>query len=296
MVSIRPRYTFDCDFGKVFASTSAVEREILARFNQLESLLDSPNEVAERVYDFLSDVSPPMSTRQRVLYPDFSLDDIFPKDRLYRTLYSIQVLTSHLGECNKLGVADQKFILHGANVLSRLLLDASRPISGIILLKCLPSLVDFLQERPLNSPPPPYLENAKELGFLLLEITECVQQMPFPAQVQTQSPAAPAPLSVRAQLTRLAYSVILQLARTDGLWPEIENSEDFISAHRQTLLSKDASVSHSLAILMGDFLKEKTRAGYEDVHEYPRCSAAGCDGRGLFHYWVFLVIRRGNLG
>lgn len=49
VVSIRPRYTFDCDFGKVFASTSAVEREILARFDQLESLLDSPNEVAERV-------------------------------------------------------------------------------------------------------------------------------------------------------------------------------------------------------------------------------------------------------
>jgi ubiquitin carboxyl-terminal hydrolase 34 len=49
VVSIRPRYTFDCDFSKVFASTSAVESEIRARFGLLESLLDSPDEVAERV-------------------------------------------------------------------------------------------------------------------------------------------------------------------------------------------------------------------------------------------------------
>jgi hypothetical protein len=49
VVSIRPRYTFDCDFSKVFASTSAVESEIRARFNLLESLLDGPEEVAERV-------------------------------------------------------------------------------------------------------------------------------------------------------------------------------------------------------------------------------------------------------
>jgi ubiquitin carboxyl-terminal hydrolase 34 len=49
VVSIRPRYTFDCDFSKVFASTSAVESEIRARFGLLESLLDGPEEVAERV-------------------------------------------------------------------------------------------------------------------------------------------------------------------------------------------------------------------------------------------------------
>lgn len=49
VVSIRPRYTFDCDFGKVFASTSPVEGEIRAKFNHLECLLDGPGVVAERV-------------------------------------------------------------------------------------------------------------------------------------------------------------------------------------------------------------------------------------------------------
>jgi ubiquitin carboxyl-terminal hydrolase 34 len=49
VVSIRPRYTFDCDFGKVFAPTTPVEGEIRAKFGHLESLLDGPEVVAERV-------------------------------------------------------------------------------------------------------------------------------------------------------------------------------------------------------------------------------------------------------
>jgi ubiquitin carboxyl-terminal hydrolase 34 len=49
VVSIRPRYTFDCDFGKVFPSTSPIEGETRAKFSQLESLLDGPELVAERV-------------------------------------------------------------------------------------------------------------------------------------------------------------------------------------------------------------------------------------------------------
>ncbi|KAM0716283.1 hypothetical protein Q7P37_007728 [Cladosporium fusiforme] len=304
VVSIRPRYTFDCDFGKVFASTSAVEREILARFDHLEMLLDSPDEVAERVYKFLSEVSPPMSTRQRVLASDVSLDDIFPKDRLYRTLYSIRVLTSHLGECNKLGVADQQFILHGAKMLSSLLLDNTRNLSGLVLLKCLPGLVDFLQgtgqnsksstrlrfadissERPQNSPPPPYLEHPKDLGFRLLEIIEHIQQMSFPMQLPI--PSQIIPLSVRAQVTRLAYSVLLQLARTDGLWPEIESSEQFVNAHRKILLNKDGSVSQALGVLMGDFLKEQrelTTGTYLNalIALMPDAMAADCSTSGFF--------------
>jgi len=49
VVAIRPRYTFDCDFSKVFAPRSAVESEIRARFSLLESFLDGPAEEAERV-------------------------------------------------------------------------------------------------------------------------------------------------------------------------------------------------------------------------------------------------------
>lgn len=271
VVSIRPRYTFDCDFGKVFASTSAVESEIRLRFDDLETLLDAPAEVAERVgslresaarspltglqvYSFLSDVSPPMSTRQRVLAPDASLEAIFPQDQPWRTLYSIHVLSCHLHECNKLGVADQQFILLGAKTLSALLLDSGRAVSGRVLLKCLPSLLDFLQERPQDSPPPPYLTQSKQLGLRLFGIIAEIQKMPFAPMPFLPDSTQP---SMRAQLAKLAYAVILQMARTDGLWPEIANEGSFTDAHRSLLLSEDPTVSQLMWQVMSEFVKEK---------------------------------------
>ena len=255
VVSIRPRYTFDCDFGKVFASTSAVERIVLASFEVLEKLLDAEDEVAERVYHFLAEVSPPMPTRRRVLDQNAPFDEIFPRDLQWRTLYSIHILASHLDECNKLGVADQNFILHGAKLLSALLLDSTRPLSPSVLFECLPGLVSFLQERPQNSPPPPYLENPKELGLRLLKITQQIQEMNLhePPRQNPQSTQ----LSDRAELSRLAYSVVLQLARTDGLWEGIHSDKRFADAHESLLLSKDISVSHTMSVLMGDFVKER---------------------------------------
>jgi ubiquitin carboxyl-terminal hydrolase 34 len=214
-----------------------------------------------------------MSTRRQVLSHDVSLEEIFPRARPWRTLYSIHVLTSHLHECNKLGVADKSFILHGAKILSDLLLDSSRPTNGEILLKCLPSLVGFLQgenkqlqmstslrvandpsERPQNSPPPPYIEESTRLGIRLFEIIE---------QIETVAPITPvassqsAPFPMRAELMKLAYSVILQLSRTDDLWPEIEGTSVFVDGHRRLLLNEEGNVSQTMSAVMIEFAKEK---------------------------------------
>jgi len=338
VVSIRPRYTFDCDFGKVFAPTTPVEGEIRENFGHLESLLDGPEAVAERVsciyrtallyspmtisnasqvYNFLSEVSPPMSTRRHVLSREVLLEEIFPRTRPWRTLYSIHVLSSHLHECNKLGVADQAFILHGAKVLSDLLLDTSRPTSGIILLKCLPSLVGFLQgeikqpkmttglrvansptERPQDSPPPPYVEESKKLGLRLFEIIGQIESI---TSAISQAPSQPVVLSARAELMRLAYSVILQLARTDGLWPEIDHSSGFVRAHQTLLLNQDVSVSQTMSAVMADFAKERpdlaTRS-YLDalVALLPDAMSKRCSTTGYFTLFreILVVDRRAN--
>lgn len=256
-----------------------------------------------------------MSTRRHVLSHEVSLDDMFPRARTWRTLYSIHVLSSHLHECNKLGVADQGFILHGAKVLSDLLLDSSRPTSAIVLLKCLPSLVGFLQgeikqpkittslrvandptERPQNSPPPPYVEEPKKLGLRLFEIIEQIESItPASSLASSQS----APLSLRAELTRLAYSVILQLARSDGLWPEIDHSSVFISAHKSLLLSGDVSVSQTMSAVMSDFVKEKpelaTRSYLDTlVALLPDAMNRQCSTTGFFMLFreVIMVDRR----
>jgi ubiquitin carboxyl-terminal hydrolase 34 len=214
-----------------------------------------------------------MSSRRQVLSHGVPLEEIFPRARPWRTLYSIHVLTSHLHECNKLGVADKGFILHGAKVLSDLLLDSSRPTNGVILLKCLPSLVGFLQgenkqlqmstslrvandptERPQNSPPPPYIEESTRLGIRLFEIIEQIETKILPTPME---PSQPAPFSMRAELMKLAYSVILQLSRTDDLWPEIESTSVFVDGHRRLLLNEDANVSHTMSAAMIEFAKEK---------------------------------------
>jgi ubiquitin carboxyl-terminal hydrolase 34 len=184
-------------------------------------------------------------------------------------MYSIHVLTTHLNECNKLGVADQSFILHGVKVLAGLLM-SPEPTSGLLLSTCLPGLLNFLQgkynhikmnnrlhvadqtiERPHPSPPPPYIEEPKNLAIRLFDIIEEIQMLIFPATVASNS------ISMHAELTKLAYCVILQLARTDGLWPEIRDEERFVSAHKTILLGKHSSVSRTMANVMCDFVKEK---------------------------------------
>jgi ubiquitin carboxyl-terminal hydrolase 34 len=184
-------------------------------------------------------------------------------------MYSIHVLTSHLNECNKLGVADQGFILHGVKVLAGLLMDPE-PTSSLLLSACLSSLLNFLQgnhnhnkmtailhaankilERPFPSPPPPYIEEPKKLALRLFDIIDEIQTLAFPARV------APPSMFMHAELTKLAYCVILQLARTDGLWPEIKDEERFVSAHKTILLSRHSSVSRVMAPVMCEFVKEK---------------------------------------
>ena len=258
-----------------------------------------------------------MSTRRHVLSPEIPLEEMFPRTRPWRTLYSIHVLSSHLHECNKLGVADQAFILHGAKVLSGLLLDTSRPTSGIILLKCLPSLVGFLQgeieqpkmttglrvanaptERPHDSPPPPYVEEPKKLGLRLFEI---IGQIESTTPAIFQAPSQSVVLSVRAELMRLAYSVILQLARTDGLWPEIDHSSGFVVAHQTLLLNEDIGVSQTMSAMMADFAKEKpdlaTRS-YLDalVALLPDAMGSRCSSTGYFTLFreILVVDRRAN--
>ena len=145
-----------------------------------------------------------------------------------------------------------------------------KPISGLLLSTCLPGLLNFLQgeyrhietmanlpaanqglERPHPSPPPPYIEQPKKLAIRLFDIIEEIQMFPSPASVASHT------MSVHAGLTKLAYCVILQLARTDGLWPKIRDEERFVSAHKTILLSKHLSVSHTMAPVMCDFVKEK---------------------------------------
>lgn len=231
-------------------------------------------------------------------------------------MYSINVLSGHLRECNKLGVADQAFILHGAKLLSDLLLDSSRPLSGVVLLKCFPSLVGFLQgeidqpklstslrvaniptERPQNSPPPPYIGEPKKLGLRLFEIIEQLEHISAPTMLTSSQQA----LAMRADLAKLAYAAVLQLARTDELWPEIDKTDAFTSAHKSLLLGNDPSISQAMSAIMADFVKEKpelaTRSYLDTLLALlPGALSQHCSTHGFFVLFreVLLIDRRAS--
>lgn len=213
------------------------------------------------------------------------------------------MLTNHLRECNKLGVADQAFILHGAKLLSGLLMDPARPVAIKILLKALPSLIGFLQgmckrivthlsqyitdpllERPQDSPPPPYIEEPQKLGLRLFDLIEEIGQANISALLLTPQSVQ---ISVQAELTRLSYSALLQLARTDDLWTQVEEDARFISAHGSMLLSKDVTVYMTMSKVMIDFLKEKPELATGSYLKtllalLPDAMSQGCFTTGFF--------------
>lgn len=49
VLSICPKYTFQSDISNLLTSAGEVERELLAQFDELEKLLDGPEEIAEKV-------------------------------------------------------------------------------------------------------------------------------------------------------------------------------------------------------------------------------------------------------
>ena len=57
-IVVRPRFTFESDFGKIFATTDAVEERVLHKFEELQALLSADGLVGEKVYAVFSVVEP----------------------------------------------------------------------------------------------------------------------------------------------------------------------------------------------------------------------------------------------
>ncbi|OQO13645.1 hypothetical protein B0A48_01874 [Cryoendolithus antarcticus] len=249
LINIQPRYTYECDFVKVFAAGNAVEEEILLNFSELEALLGASSGVAQKVFDFLSRVPPPAKKRHQVTDPTIPITALFPAVKPWYTMYSVHTLTVHLKDCNKVGVADPRFIMHGCRVLAELLFVDFQELSSDLLFRLLPGLLGFLQERPPNSPPPPYLTEPTRLAMRLLDIMRVTLDA-MPARTIAARPAH------HVSLVKLAYTVLIQVARTENIWQHIVDTQEFVDVHATLLLCSDVNVSSEVATLMRDFCKE----------------------------------------
>ncbi|KAK6433111.1 hypothetical protein LTR95_010713 [Oleoguttula sp. CCFEE 5521] len=267
LINIQPKYTYECDFVKVFAAGNTVEEEILLNFSELEALLSASNGVAEKVFDFLSRVPPPASKRRQVANPTVPTSSLFPSEKPWYTMYSVHALTVHLKDCNKIGVAEPRFIMHGCRALAELLFVDTHTPSPDLLSRLLPGLLGFLQgnletlglkkqfaadrdtERPKNSPPPPYLTEPRRLALRLFDIMR-VALNAIPARPTEARPER------HVSLVKLAYTVLIQVARTENVWPDIVDTQQFVEIHATVLLCSDVHVSSGVATLMRDFCKE----------------------------------------
>lgn len=226
------------------------------------------------MFHFLSRIPPPTATRRRVVGSDGDLDEIFPRDNTWHSMYSIHVLSVQLQDCNSLGVADPRFILHGAKTLSGLLLDARRAPSRRLLWKTMVVLRAFLQgtrrgehgfssaqrrteadpipERPQQSPPPPYLDEPTPLALRLFDIIGG-----FMASSADEVLTVPSPDSLsRVELVKLAYTTFIDIARTEDVWQHVGHTQAFVDVHEKLMLNRDMRLARDISSMVETLIKD----------------------------------------
>lgn len=264
-VTVRPRYTFQSNFSKLFRPAGPTEAAILDHYDRLEGFLDGQVDIARKAYELLIKLPTPEVVRNRVASPDSPNAMLFPPTQQWRTIYSLHVLLKHLKDCNRLAIADQSFILQGARRLAELVQDRSRAMNADVLQKAIAALKCFLQglflsisfcdlkadgpeEHPRLSPPPPYFEDPERLALRLVELLSYAADLPAANLRQIQS---------KRVLARSIYATIIQLVRVEHeLWPKLARSSEFVDIHGVLLLHRDETFSRDVAILVQDYAFE----------------------------------------
>ncbi|KAK4503083.1 hypothetical protein PRZ48_006510 [Zasmidium cellare] len=157
-ILISPKHTMDSDLSIVLTPPGTVEQEVLTHFDDLERLLDGPDDVAQKAYQFLATIPPPRQVRQKVASTTTPVQELFPiGTQSWRSFYSLRVLDVHRTDFAKMGVADDEYIRQGVQLLVAVLVDKNRPVHAGVFAAVFACLTSFLQERPANA--------AKDLGI-----------------------------------------------------------------------------------------------------------------------------------
>ncbi|TKA63553.1 hypothetical protein B0A55_11169 [Friedmanniomyces simplex] len=214
---------------------------MLAQYDRLEPFLDGPEPVARSVYDFLAKMRPSTSARTRICSPEATAAQLFPTDNPCRTAYSAHILRTHLDDYARLGVADERFILHGARLLTACILDEGRPLDISVLLPVTACLGDFLRERPTELASTSYFVDASQFASRMIGLIQSAMQL------------------TEGSLATALYQVLLQAARVDvSVWQAFIQDERFTDLQATLLLAGDESVSGSVVMAINSFCGEET--------------------------------------
>jgi ubiquitin carboxyl-terminal hydrolase 34 len=95
--------------------------------------------------EFLETIRLPAESRSRVVSSPATADELFPKDRQHRSLFSLFILRTHLSDLARLGLTDRGFALRAAHLLTAVILDKERKFDAHLMLEVLQTLSRVLQ-------------------------------------------------------------------------------------------------------------------------------------------------------
>lgn len=199
-------------------------------------------------------VPPSLAARDRIASPSARAEQLFPDDNMARARFSINVLRWHLRDCARIGVADERFLAKGVQLLTSVLMDEGRDLLDGITPQVIDCLHAFLQgkiesgpdinktkittfaERPGSDNPQQYFTDGP--SFVTRMIARLLE---IEARARTGA-------MYLAPIAGNAYDILLLAGQIDDtIWQSFSQSEHLITLHIRLLLSPNIGFSEGIA-------------------------------------------------
>ncbi|KAF7189545.1 Ubiquitin carboxyl-terminal hydrolase puf [Pseudocercospora fuligena] len=245
VISVCPRHSIHSDLAKVLTPVGTVEYEVLSRYDEIEKLLDGPDHIAQKIFIFLDNMTPPPQARHRVVSESISVEELCPPDRLWRSIYYLHVMYRHLMDFANIGVVDGPYIARGVRLISDILCDDSRPLQLDLHLRCMDFLTAFLQERPLESDASTIVECPAPLISRIIALCYEAAQRPIED------------LTTRRLLTERGFKLLQQvLRRQPSAWSHFMDDSRINDLHARLIFDQDAGLATAIMTMIDNFCKD----------------------------------------
>lgn len=255
-------------------SLTFVDSEVLKHFDDLYDLLNLEDKLAREIYDFLVVFPPQQRVRDLVRSEDKSDQEMFPMEKPYKLLYSVNALTTCLREESLEANPDQGFVSHSVQALVAALTRpemseslAESPLKLLFACNLVECLLLALSVRPSTGDSPSRLSNPTNLIKQLLKFMDVGRHV-------TSATLSEAGIQ---KLVCNSFAVLIEASVHDNnFWDVIKRNAQFdqlifallLDEARQPIRKETAE---NIAVVCGPSKSQKqsTKPGNEDV-EGPR--------------------------
>ncbi|KAI9665205.1 MAG: hypothetical protein M1831_002215 [Alyxoria varia] len=137
---------------------SRAEEAILAHLDEIYNFLDLESALSRKVFEFLGEFPPQQNILGLLASENFSLKDMFPFGKFYKTLHHLRSLRSILQDQLKGMRVDRVFVEHGVRAMTQAIADPNVGVfsskdggSWSLIVDLLQCLSIFLRQLPLGS-------------------------------------------------------------------------------------------------------------------------------------------------